>query len=80
MTTELELNQVYMWNEIVERYPNLWVIITDVKEKNGEIKTCKLLNVCKSDETHILIKKYKGLGIEFECVRTTFAAPNIGVI
>jgi hypothetical protein len=71
---------MYTWDKIAEAYPDLWVIITDINEEDGEIKSCKLLAVCNSDETHVQIKKYKELEMKFECVRTTFKSPNIGVI
>ena len=74
----LKLNNIYTWNEIVTNYPNLWVIITDVKESDGEIKSCRLLDVCTKTNKHEYIKKYLNSDIKFECMRTTFKAPNAG--
>ena len=76
----LQLNQTYTWNEITTTYPNKWAIITNVKKKNGEIDTCKLLAICNQSDRHIYVKKYLEQDIKFECERTTFNAPNIGVM
>lgn len=67
----LELNKRHTWSEIVKYYPSKYVIITDVKRKNGEIIDCKLLNVCSKEEKHLYREKYTGKGIFFEIQRTT---------
>ncbi|MCM1219505.1 MAG: hypothetical protein NC548_33920 [Lachnospiraceae bacterium] len=76
----LELNKKYNWQEIVQTYPDLWVIITEVKERAGEIKSCKLLDVCTADERANYMSKYINLNIELRCERTTFNAPNVGIL
>ena len=76
----LEMNKIYKWNEIVKAYPDLWVIITNVKEHDGEIESCKLLDVCSKENKSDYIRKYMASNIEFECRRTTFNAPNIGML
>lgn len=76
----LRMNDIYTWKEITKEYPDLWVIITNVKEQNGEIETCKLMDVCHADERAIYVKKYLNLGVRFRCVRTTFSAPNVGIL
>lgn len=76
----LTLNTVYTWEEIVKTYPDTWVIITNVKESNGEIKSCKLLDICTKANKHEYIKKYLNTNIKFECKRTTFKAPNVGML
>ena len=77
----LEIGKVYKWSDIVEAYPDLWVFITDVVEtQDGNIDTCKLLKVCKHDETAKYIKQFKEEGITFWCERTTFSAPNVGFL
>lgn len=76
----LKPNNVYKWEEITRAYPNMWVIITEVKESNGEIKSCKLLDICTKNNKHEYIKKYLDKGIKFECQRTTFKAPNAGIL
>jgi macrodomain Ter protein organizer (MatP/YcbG family) len=73
-------NTTCKWEEIVKEYPDSWVIITDVKESDGEIKTCKLLDVCTKDNKHEYIKKYLNSDLKFECQRTTFKAPNAGIL
>ncbi|MCM1135207.1 MAG: hypothetical protein NC400_06480 [Clostridium sp.] len=76
----LKLNQIYNWSEIVKEYPDLWAIITDIKEEDGEIVSCKLLDVCKSGERATYMKKYINLDMELRCERTTFNAPNVGIL
>lgn len=76
----LELNRKYNWQEIVETYPDLYVIITDVKEHAGEIQSCKLLDVCTKQDKPKYINKYLNSNIKFDCCRTTFKAPNVGTL
>ena len=76
----LRMNSTYTWEEITKAYPDLWVIITDVKESAGEIISCKLLDVCSKDDKHNYIDKYLNSNIKFECHRTTFRAPNVGML
>ena len=76
----LKTNNVYTWDAIVKEYPDLWVIITEVKESDGEIKSCRLLDVCTKANKHEYIKKYLNSGLKFECQRTTFKAPNAGIL
>lgn len=76
----LELGKVYKWTEIEQEYPNLWVCITDVKEVDEAIDTCRLLDVCTFENKSDYMKKYASMGIEFECQRTTFKAPNVGML
>ena len=76
----LKQNTTYRWEEIVKAYPDSWVIITEVKESNGEIKSCRLLDVCTKANKHEYIKKYLDTGLKFECQRTTFKAPNAGML
>lgn len=67
----LELNKRYAWSDIVKENPSKYVVITDVKRKNGEIIDCKLLDVCSKEEKHLYRQKYTGSGIFFEIQRTT---------
>ena len=64
------------WKEIVEKYPDMYAFITDEKECNGEIKTCKLLDVCIFEEKSDYVKKYIDSGIKFLCLRTTPKLPG----
>ena len=68
----LEMKKKYKWQEIVEECPGKWVIITNVKEKAGEIKTCRLLEVCNYEEKAEIIRKYLEKGMKIECLRTTW--------
>ncbi|MCM1145015.1 MAG: hypothetical protein NC318_07520 [Blautia sp.] len=76
----LKMNSTYTWEEITREYPDLWVIITNVKESAGEIKSCKLLDVCTKGDKYKYIEKYLNSNIKFECHRTTFKAPNAGIL
>lgn len=76
----LELNRVHTWDEIATAYQNQWVIVTNIKEHNGEVESCKLLHVCTKETKNEYIKKYLDTDIKFACLRTTFNAPNIGYI
>lgn len=76
----LKTNNVYTWDTIVKEYPDSWVIITEVKESAGEIKSCRLLDVCTKANKHEYIEKYLKSGLKFECQRTTFKAPNAGIL
>lgn len=77
---EMSTNKIYKWSDIQAVYPNMWAIITDVKEKDGMIITCRVLCICTQNEKANIIKKYKSAGLKFECERTTFSAPNMGVL
>ena len=74
---ESEEQVIFMyWKEIVEKYPDMYAFITDEKECNGEIKTCKLLDVCIFEEKSDYVKKYIDSGIKFLCLRTTPKLPG----
>ena len=74
------MGKIYKWAEIVSNYPDLWVIITDVNKRNGEILSCKLLDVCSFKDRPSYTKHYLDLGIKFRCVRTTSNVPTVGCI
>ena len=76
----LELGKVYKWTEIVQHYPDMYVVIVNVKREMGEIVTCKLLDVCTKADKHIYREKYIKLGIVMEIQRTTCNDPVIGVL
>ena len=76
----LEMNKVYKWQIIVSEYPNMWAFITDIKEKDGQIISCRLLAICSHKDKAKYIQSFKRRGIHFECERTTFSAPNMGVL
>lgn len=74
----LELNKVYKWEEIVKAYPNMYALITNIKEYAGEIKSCKLLDVCTADERAEYVQKYMHKNIKLKCQKTTCDGdPNI---
>lgn len=81
MTENLKYNEVYTWEEIGKVYPDMYAFITDVKyDKYEEIKKCKLLKVVPYERKDQTILEYIKQGIEFDCERTTFSAPNVGVL
>ncbi len=75
----IETGKVYKWKEIAKEYPNMYAIITDVKRKNEMIQSCKLLKIVPYKERSKTVCYYMDLGIDFDCVRTTFSAPTMGV-
>lgn len=77
---QLETGKVYDWSVISTVYPNMYAIITDVQEEDGLIKRCKLLEIVSYEQEEQVVCRYMDLGIDFDCVRTTFAAPNMGVL
>ncbi len=77
---KLKLGEVYKWQEIVDAYPDLWVIATDIKEHAGEVISCRLLDVCRTNERAERISKYINSGITVRFIRTTFSEPNIGFV
>lgn len=76
----LQIGKTYTWDEIAQAYPDQWAFISNVRTKDGEIVSCKLLAVCSKAEKSIYLKKYLDMGIKFEYHRTTFKAPNVGVL
>ena len=76
----LELGKQYNWSDITEEYPDMYAIVTDIQSKDGMIQSCKLLEVVSYDKEEEAICKYMRKGIKFACERTTFSAPNVGVL
>ena len=77
---EITLNADCKWLEIEKKYPNMWAFITDIEEKDDEIIKCKVLSICSYDRMAYNIKKYKTMGIDFDCVSTTYSMPALGVL
>ncbi|MBQ9609475.1 MAG: hypothetical protein IJV15_08545 [Lachnospiraceae bacterium] len=77
---QLEMGKVYKWSLISATYPNMYAIITDVKEKGGLIQSCKLLEITTYENKEKVVHEYKNSDINFDCVRTTFSAPNMGAL
>ena len=77
---QLEMGKTYKWSVISETYPNMYVIITDIKEKGGLIQSCKLLEITSYENKEEVVHRYRKSNINFDCVRTTFSAPNVGVL
>lgn len=66
------------WDEIVKQYPNKWVFLKNVhRDKSGDIVSFELLKVCSKAEKPKWLKYYMNGTEKFECIRTTFNAPNV---
>ena len=76
----LERGKVYKWSDIVSAYPDMWAFVTDVKKDEGAIQTGKLLDIVPFERKSETYRKYKSAGVSFYHLRTTFAAPNVGVL
>ena len=49
-------------------------------EKKGTvIRTCRLLEVVPYEKESETVLKYRKMKVKFDCVRTTFKGPNMGV-
>lgn len=77
---QLQIGNVYSWDVISSSYPDMYAIITDVVEKDGEIIKCKLLDIVPYEKEEETVHNYRLKGINFDCVRTTFKVPNVGVL
>lgn len=67
----LEMGKKYKWEDIVKEYPDMWVMITDVKEKHGEILSCRLLDVCKASDRALCLRRFRNSGMITRFIRTT---------
>lgn len=77
---ELKYGEIYNWDDIVKKYPDKWLFMTDVDKNNGVIGKFKFLAICSHDKKASFMRKFRDEGISYECERTTFAAPNMGVL
>lgn len=69
------------WEELTKQYPNQWAFISNVKRNNNdEIISFELLKVCPKSEKSKWLSYYMNGTVKFECVRTTFNAPNVGAL
>ena len=77
----IELGKVYEWSEIVEKYPDMYAIITDYEhiDGGGAIGKCKVLDIVPYEDMEDTVCKYLDMGITFLCQRTTFNGPDVGV-
>lgn len=75
----IEIGKRYSWKEITKEYPDMYAIITDIEKERGIIQSCKVLEIVPFEQEEETVCKYKKLGVKFNCVRTTFSAPTMGV-
>lgn len=77
----LEMGKRYKWKQISETYPNMWAIITDIKETDwGGIDSCKLLAIATNDTKMNYLDYFYGKGLSVADVRTTFKMPSGGML
>ncbi len=76
----LEYGKRYDWNLISKTYPDMYAIITDAKKDRGAIINCVLLEIVPYEQEEDTVCKYMDEGKSFDCVRTTYAGPNVGVL
>ena len=77
---DLKYGEEYSWKDIAAAYPGMWLFMTDVAKKNGVIDRFRFLALCDHNQKASYMKKFRLDGIPYECERTTFAAPNLGVL
>ena len=76
----LKFGEIYNWSNIIKEYPNMYAIITDINKKDGVIQRCKLIDVVPFEKEEETVCHYIDTCMDFDCVRTTFSAPTVGVI
>ncbi len=70
-----------LWSDIEQRYPNMWAFVQNVKKnKDGDIVSVRLLAICTKQDKVKWLKQFTDANIEFQCIRTTFSAPNVGAL
>ena len=77
---ELKYGETYSWDDIAGKYPDMWLFMTNVCKINGSIKSFKFLALCPHEEKASFMNKFRDQGILYECERTSFSAPNMGVL
>ncbi len=58
----------------------MYAIITDIEKEDGIIRTCRLLEIVPFEREEETVIRYMDLGVDFDCVRTTFSAPGCGIL
>lgn len=78
----MEINKMCKWDSIVSQYPDMWVFIDldRTQKRNGFIEKCFVFAICPFEEKDRYIVKFREQGRHFDCIRTTFSAPTLGVI
>ena len=78
----MEYNKYYKWEDLVEQFPDMWVFYdtTKSKKKNGVLDKVFVLAICSFSERTSTILSFDNLGIDFDCARTTFSAPTVGML
>ena len=69
------------WEKLTKQYPNQWAFISNVRRNDdGEIIDFNLLKGCPKSEKSKWLEYYMQGTEKFECIRTTFNAPNVGYL
>lgn len=78
----IEFNEIKNWDEIKKTYPDWWAFIDPekTKRKDGFIDKCYIYFVCPVEEKGLYVDELRKRQVHFDCIRTTFSAPNVGVI
>ncbi|MCR5598472.1 MAG: hypothetical protein K6G19_09870 [Lachnospiraceae bacterium] len=77
----LKMGEVYDWNTISSTYPDMYAVFTDaVEDESGMVLKCKLLEIVPYEEEEDTVCRYMESGMPFDCRRTTFNGPNVGVL
>ena len=75
-----EICVINKWEQLAKDYPNQWAFMKNVKRNaDDEIIDFDLLVVCPKSEKSKWLEHYMKGSEKFECVRTTFNAPNAGI-
>ena len=71
----------FTWADIERQYPNKWAFIKNVKRnENNDIVSFELLKICDKSEKAKWFALYMKEDYKFECIRTTWNAPNMGAL
>ena len=77
---ELKYGNTYLWKDVVRAYPDMWLFMSDVEKTDGAIDRFRFLALCPHSEKASYMRKFRDQGIPYECERTTFSVPNMGVL
>lgn len=59
------------WQEIVDKYPDKWVALSDVEFDNTEVKSGVVKASCTDSEVASLFMEFKSKGINYYWIRAT---------
>lgn len=77
---QLREEKVFMkmtWNEMVEKYPDSWLVITEVELGNEGIKSGVVYAICTEDELQKYSDDMMARGIDFVFASTKWFTPKV---